>query len=606
MVIGFSRAVSAMAVSFLIWSAPAVSAALHVSADVTSANSARPGDAPDAPVIMAQADAGLFSREIWREAQEALNHFGYDAGKPDGLPGRKTRAAIRRYQADNGQAATGSFSRATMGLLLEAYRNRSDEKAGEAAQGSGLPPAVVAELNDTADMCDMPVAALKSKPGFLQTYDLNGDGRDDYIVDGAYSDCMFTCGAANCTVTVYASTPSGGFVANEFLAGGTDGDTFVCAADGACRFATPADKTQKSSASTQVPASSGGEADANASVGQAAPVSDGGPAATGIYASYLEMDLPRSKTGNLMFFNFPGLDEASVFVQNRMVNRPIYDFTYYVYRRRGDGSFEPVESNEDRPVFLDSEATRQFDGRVRDLPPGSLFCWQFDPREEDNDYRVFDLVEMVDADTSMMIAKSFVGPNGIGKRHPAAPKLTTSTSPCKTVMAGGTPEGGPDIEENWGVIGVEKSEKPMVRIVDQLRYFSTAMPGFGKAGMMGTLHNNTSEAAVNVLVALHDDGAAGMDAFAMWQPMFGFMDGLDGDVAFLGGKVKPERVTACVEYQTLDETRRFFRITPLAREKAPPGQAGWAYHQAAPTIEFEEDAGPGPGCVDRLFVYSRG
>ena len=123
---------------------------------------------------------------------------------------------------------------------------------------------------------------------------------------------------------------------------------------------------------------------------------------------------------------------------------------------------------------------------------------------------------------------------------------------------------------------------------------------------MATLHNNTSEAAVKVLFALYDDAAAGMGPLAMWRPMFGFMDGLDGDVAMFEGQSLPERATACIEYQTLGRSRRFFRITPLIREQAPSGEAGWIYHQTGPTVELEDDAEPGPGCEDRVFVFTRG
>ena len=110
---------------------------------------------------------------------------------------------------------------------------------GRRQQNAGLPQSChVAEIRGTAEMCDMPVATLKSKPGFLQTYDLNGDGRDDYIIDGAHADCMFTCGAANCTVyRLCVDACPAAMSVNEFLARRNGcGHLRLCAADGTCRF----------------------------------------------------------------------------------------------------------------------------------------------------------------------------------------------------------------------------------------------------------------------------------------------------------------------------------------------------------------------------------
>ncbi|MEM1049555.1 MAG: peptidoglycan-binding domain-containing protein [Pseudomonadota bacterium] len=53
--------------------------------------------------------------------QRALNLFGYDAGRPDGLFGRRTRAAIVRYQDALGASRTGSLSPAQRAALLAAY-----------------------------------------------------------------------------------------------------------------------------------------------------------------------------------------------------------------------------------------------------------------------------------------------------------------------------------------------------------------------------------------------------------------------------------------------------------------------------------------------------
>lgn len=53
--------------------------------------------------------------------QRALNLFGYEAGRPDGLFGRRTRAAIVRYQDALGADRTGSLTPAQRASLLAAY-----------------------------------------------------------------------------------------------------------------------------------------------------------------------------------------------------------------------------------------------------------------------------------------------------------------------------------------------------------------------------------------------------------------------------------------------------------------------------------------------------
>ncbi len=197
-------------------------------------------------VIRVQSDAGLFSRAIWREAQEALSHYGFDAGTPDGLPGPRTREAIRNYQAAQGEAQTGSFSRATMGLLLERYRNDLAADTHPQPDAPGLPAPVSAEIAATAELCEVSPERLLAQEHFLRQGDLNGDGEADYILDGAQSGCLFTCGAANCSVTVFASDGRGRLKRNDFLAPGVTLDTFVCDENGTCRFRRTGEATSNS------------------------------------------------------------------------------------------------------------------------------------------------------------------------------------------------------------------------------------------------------------------------------------------------------------------------------------------------------------------------
>jgi len=52
--------------------------------------------------------------DIVFQAQKKLNELGYDAGKPDGIWGRKTKEAVKRFQADNGLPPTGQLDGLTM------------------------------------------------------------------------------------------------------------------------------------------------------------------------------------------------------------------------------------------------------------------------------------------------------------------------------------------------------------------------------------------------------------------------------------------------------------------------------------------------------------
>ncbi len=53
-------------------------------------------------------------RNMVREVQTLLSQQGYDVGTPDGVPGRKTRAAVKAYQQSVGLPANGAI---TLGLL---------------------------------------------------------------------------------------------------------------------------------------------------------------------------------------------------------------------------------------------------------------------------------------------------------------------------------------------------------------------------------------------------------------------------------------------------------------------------------------------------------
>lgn len=186
------------------------------------------------PSVHADMAGSMFSPEIRREAQEALNFYGFDAGRPDGVFGNGTQSAIRDYQQSLGGQATGELSRAVMGNLIQRYRADKAKNAPVRSGAGGLPTAVARPVAKLADMCGVSSASLLSRPSFLQKSDINGDGEMDYIIDGTES-CSMACGAANCSVYVVASTPSG-YRENKFLGYGVVPDTFRCDRTGTCTF----------------------------------------------------------------------------------------------------------------------------------------------------------------------------------------------------------------------------------------------------------------------------------------------------------------------------------------------------------------------------------
>lgn len=71
-----------------------------------NARTATPAAAPAGP-----------SRAVVKEMQEKLNSLGYNTGTPDGLAGKKTRAAVSAFQKDYGLPENGQLNPGTIKLL---------------------------------------------------------------------------------------------------------------------------------------------------------------------------------------------------------------------------------------------------------------------------------------------------------------------------------------------------------------------------------------------------------------------------------------------------------------------------------------------------------
>ena len=72
------------------------------------------GVGPDR-IILAQAPPVIFERT--KDIQRGLKRRGYDPGPVDGLLGRRTAQAIRKFQADNGLYVNGMPTRTVYEML---------------------------------------------------------------------------------------------------------------------------------------------------------------------------------------------------------------------------------------------------------------------------------------------------------------------------------------------------------------------------------------------------------------------------------------------------------------------------------------------------------
>lgn len=195
-------------------------------------------------------------RQERREIQTSLNHFGFPAGTPDGVLGRRSRNAISNYQAYLGFAMTGHLNDYEKTILLSAYhrsiaggadvqrlisRSRDGIKAVLIAQRDGgtggatrrtvgypgLPMEVSEAVDEIADSSDPSPEQLLQSSGFIQLADLNRDGKNDYILDTSHSGSEYWCNAQRCRTLVFVST-SQGYSRNDMLQHNPTPAHFLC------------------------------------------------------------------------------------------------------------------------------------------------------------------------------------------------------------------------------------------------------------------------------------------------------------------------------------------------------------------------------------------
>lgn len=76
--------------------------------------SATPTVAPTSPTVKK-----VIRDEELRQIQKSLSEKGYEPGVADGIFGKKTKAALEKFQEENGLVVTGKVDAATKGLLLD-------------------------------------------------------------------------------------------------------------------------------------------------------------------------------------------------------------------------------------------------------------------------------------------------------------------------------------------------------------------------------------------------------------------------------------------------------------------------------------------------------
>lgn len=106
-------------------------------------------------------------REQSKTVQTALNYFGFDAGRPDGAIGPRTRAAISEYQEFTGTPVTGVLAPEERGALLAAYAQAQRGGAEDmqlADRRTGLQRTVAEWSSDTTRTTTAAVAAPGPQP----------------------------------------------------------------------------------------------------------------------------------------------------------------------------------------------------------------------------------------------------------------------------------------------------------------------------------------------------------------------------------------------------------------------------------------------------------
>ena len=103
-------------------------------------------DEPDQE-LLDEIETQMVPIEEWKDRQRALQDLGYYTGKIDGIPGRKTSAAMRGFEKDHGLKADGKWDRALQSLINNALK----EKKKPAVKPIPLAPPPLTAYEDMID-----------------------------------------------------------------------------------------------------------------------------------------------------------------------------------------------------------------------------------------------------------------------------------------------------------------------------------------------------------------------------------------------------------------------------------------------------------------------
>jgi len=87
--------------------------------DATTQGQAAPAEDAAKQSAAATPDLDLKSRDTIRFVQKSLERLGYKTGGADGAFGKRTAAAIRKFEKDNGMRVTGKISKTLIAGLQE-------------------------------------------------------------------------------------------------------------------------------------------------------------------------------------------------------------------------------------------------------------------------------------------------------------------------------------------------------------------------------------------------------------------------------------------------------------------------------------------------------
>ena len=141
------------------------------SSGASSSAASRNGSSVAEPTVAPRATPN----ESVKRAQEALNLAGYDVGKPDGVAGTRTVAAIRKFQTDKGIAVTGRVDAATLAALgLAGGMQTSGAAAASVQTAPVFLTDTVNALASTGDERDgRPGLLAATNAGLFRAYDLD-------------------------------------------------------------------------------------------------------------------------------------------------------------------------------------------------------------------------------------------------------------------------------------------------------------------------------------------------------------------------------------------------------------------------------------------------